>query len=222
MSSSGIAILGAGLFAKGGKHPSPHQSKYPTQFPCPAHLPALAALSAQGEAPVLKAVYSRTEKSAQDLANAATTTLPSPSPDVYHDAAGGAGGLDALLSRADIAAVVLVLPISLQPRIILKALAAHKHVLSEKPLAPSVSEGRRLLSVYDAQYRMKGLVWRVAENFEAESGYRVAGRAIKEGRIGRVLFFGARVVNYIDQESKWYQTPWRTVPDVSESFIIPM
>ena len=48
----------------------------------------------------------------------------------------------------------------------------------------------------------------------------VAGRLIKDGRIGKALFFEAKVVNYIDMESKWYWTPWRTVPDVSELVII--
>ena len=63
-------------------------------------------------------------------------------------------------------------------------------------------------------------MWHIAENFEAEPGYRLAGRVIREGRIRKVLFFEARVVNYIDQESKWYQTPWRTVPDVSDVYYL--
>lgn len=109
-----------------------------------------------------------------------------------------------------------MLPITVQPKVILKALAAGKHVLSEKPVAPDVSQGRALIKEYEAKYKSRGLVWRVAENFEAEPGYRAARRAIEDGKIGKVAFYNACVVNYIDESSKWYNTPWRTVPDVSK------
>jgi len=40
---------------------------------------------------------------------------------------------------------------------------------------------------------------------------------IRSGKIGKVIFFRAVVVNHIDKESKWYKTPWRTVSaDVSD------
>lgn len=108
-----------------------------------------------------------------------------------------------------------MLPITLQPAIILKALAAGKHVISEKPVAPDVASGLKLISTYEAEYKPKGLVWRVAENWEAEPGYVTAAQAIRAGKIGKVIFFSLRGVGRIDQESKWYNTPWRTVPDVS-------
>jgi hypothetical protein len=47
-------------------------------------------------------------------------------------------------------------------------------------------------------------------------GCQAAGKAIRDGKIGKVLFFNTQVLNYIDKESKWYKTPWRTVPDVSD------
>ncbi|KAF8889724.1 hypothetical protein CPB84DRAFT_1837527 [Gymnopilus junonius] len=159
--AKGIAILGAGIFAK--------------------------------EALPLKAVYSRSEK---------TTDL------------------DALLARTDITAVIVVLPITLQPSIILKALAAGKHVLSEKPVAPDVKQGLDLIATYEQVYKPKGLIWRIAENFEAEPGYRTAGEVIRSGKIGDVIFFKAVATNYIDKESKWYKTPWRTVPDYQGGFLL--
>jgi predicted dehydrogenase len=100
--------------------------------------------------------------------------------------------------------------------VIVKALAAGKHVLSEKPVAKDVAEGAKLLATFKSQYKPKGLVWRVAENFEAEPGFQAAGKAIRDGKIGKVIFFNMSVVNYIDKTSKWYNTPWRTVPDVSD------
>jgi predicted dehydrogenase len=199
-SNGGIAILGAGLFAK------------------EAHLPALATLGTA--APALKAVYSRSERSAQELASSAATALKLDSaPSVYYDG-DTSKNLDALLKRSDITAVIVVLPITHQPGVILKALAAGKHVLSEKPIAPDVAEGARLIATFKSQYKPKGLVWRVAENFEAEPGCQAAGKAIRDGKIGKVLFFNTQVLNYIDKESKWYKTPWRTVPDYQGGFLL--
>jgi len=195
---AGIAILGAGIFAK------------------EAHLPSIAALG--DSAPSLKAVYSRSEKSAQDLASAAKSTLGR-LPDVYHDG-DKSNDLDALLARPDIAAVIIILPIPTQPSVILKALAAGKHVLSEKPVAADVEKGIELIKTYNALYKPKGLVWRVAENYEAEPGIRAAAAAIAAGKIGRVQFFRTIVYNYIDQSSKYYQTSWRTVPDYQGGFLL--
>jgi predicted dehydrogenase len=196
--TAGTAILGAGLFAK------------------EAHLPALQTLGPL--APKLRAVYSRSEKSARELAAQATTLLNT-SPDVYFDE-NSSLNLDALLSRSDISSVIVILPITQQPSIILKALAAGKHVLSEKPVAPDVASGAKLIAQYETQYKPKGLVWRVAENFEAERGFIAAGRAIATGKIGKVTFFSSRTVNFIDKDSKWYKTPWRTIPDYQGGFLL--
>ncbi|KAJ6620565.1 hypothetical protein B0H10DRAFT_2020860 [Mycena sp. CBHHK59/15] len=198
-STPGIAILGAGIFAK------------------EAHLPALLALGS--DAPPLRAVYSRSEKSSHEFSDAAAEALGlTPAPAIYHD--GDASmNLDALLARPDITAVIVALPITLQPSIILKALAAGKHVLSEKPVAPDVAGGISLIKTYNEKYK-QNLVWRVAENFEAEPGFRAAGAAIAEGKIGKVIFFKAAVMNYIDVSNKYYKTPWRTVPDYQGGFLL--
>ena len=176
-----------------------------------AHLPALKALGPL--APHLKAIYSRSKGSASELAENAVDLLHT-RPDIYYDG-DISTNLDVLLARSDISAVIVVLPIVLQPAIVLKALAAGKHVISEKPVAPDVASGLKLIAIYEAEYKPKGLVWRVAENVEAESGYVTAAQAIRAGKIGKVNFFSLREVDRIDQESKWYRTSWRTVPEVS-------
>ncbi|KAG6380494.1 hypothetical protein JVT61DRAFT_8649 [Boletus reticuloceps] len=196
--NTGVAILGSGIFAK------------------EAHLPALKALGSL--APNLKAVYSRSEKSARELADEAVELLHY-WPDIYHDG-DPAVNLDALLARPDVSIVIVVLPITLQPSIVLKALAAGKHVISEKPVAPDVASGLKLIATYEAGYKPKGLVWRVAENWEVEPGYTTAAQAIRAGRIGKVTLFSLRNVGSIDKESKWYKTPWRTVPDYQGGFLL--
>ncbi|KAF7762051.1 hypothetical protein Agabi119p4_8644 [Agaricus bisporus var. burnettii] len=197
---SGVAILGAGLFAK------------------EAHLPALAALGAS--APPLKAVYSRSEKSAKDLAQTAATILKlSSPPSVYFDN-DSSSNLDVLLARSDISSVIVILPITTQPAIVLKALAAGKHVISEKPVAADVQSGLKLIADYNSNFKSKNLIWRVAENFEAEAGYQAAAAAIRAGKIGQVHSFKAEKIDYIDTETKWYKTPWRTIPDYQGGFLL--
>ncbi|KAJ6519133.1 oxidoreductase family protein [Mycena sanguinolenta] len=194
----GIAILGAGIFAK------------------EAHLPALLALGS--DAPPLLAVYSRSEKSSREFADATVELGISPAPAIYHDG-DPSMNLDALLARSDISAVLVVLPITLQPSVVLKALAAGKHVLSEKPVAPDVAGGISLIKEYNEKYK-KNLVWRVAENWEAEPGFRAAGELIKGGKIGKVNLFKAVAFNHIDVENKYYKTPWRTIPDYQGGFLL--
>ncbi|KAJ6534672.1 oxidoreductase family protein [Mycena vulgaris] len=196
--TTGIAILGAGIFAK------------------EAHLPALLALGT--DAPALRAVYSRSEKSSQEFSDAAVALGLAPAPAIYHDG-DPSMDLDALLARSDISAVVVALPITLQPSIILKALAAGKHVLSEKPVAPDVAGGISLINTYNEKYK-KNVVWRVAENFEAEPGFRAAGEAIAAGKLGKVTFFKAVVTNHVDVDNKYYKTPWRTIPDYQGGFLL--
>ncbi|KAF7309985.1 GFO-IDH-MocA domain-containing protein [Mycena indigotica] len=194
----GLAILGAGIFAK------------------EAHLPAIHALG--GDAPPLLAVYSRSEKTAKDCAQHATSLGITPAPAIYHDG-DESSNLDALFARADVTSVIVALPITLQPAIILKALAAGKHVLSEKPVAPDVASGIELIKIYQEKYK-HNLVWRVAENYEAESGFRAAGELIKADRIGKVTFFKATVTNHIEVTNQYYKTPWRTVPEYQGGFLL--
>ncbi|KAI0786966.1 oxidoreductase family protein [Abortiporus biennis] len=200
MSPPGIAILGAGIFAK------------------EAHLPAIASLGRSNVE--LKAVYSRSEKSAEQLAVDAQGILKLDAPPtVYHDE-NKDSNLDILLARKDISAVIIALPIVTQPSIIRKSLASGKHVLSEKPVAPDVAAGIDLIREYYENFKGKGLIWRVAENWEVEPGYHAAADIIKAGKIGKVTSFNARVVNHVPKDSKWYKTPWRTIPDYQGGFLL--
>jgi aryl-alcohol dehydrogenase-like predicted oxidoreductase len=89
---------------------------------------------------------------------------------VYYDVAaeGGAApaetALAALLARDDVKAVIILLPITVQPDVVRAALKAGKHVLSEKPVAPDVAAGATLIAEYRATYMPKGLIWVRARN----------------------------------------------------------
>jgi homoserine dehydrogenase len=83
------------------------------------HLPAIRAAGTYD----IKAVYSRSKKSAETL-------ITDGSVDIYSDDSGPGKGLEDLLARKDIQAVDVVLPISHQPEVIKKALKAGKHVVS--------------------------------------------------------------------------------------------
>jgi predicted dehydrogenase len=194
-----VALFGAGIFAR------------------EAHIPAIQAL---GPTSVnLCAIYSRSRSSAESLATFAQTKLGSKEPlAVYSD--DSSDTLDALLERPDITAVIVALPITTQPEIVIRALKAGKHVLSEKPVAPDVQGAKVLIEAYTKEYKPKGLVWRVAENFEVEPARLAAAKAIREGKIGKVTSFNLSMMGHIDQESKWYKTPWRTVPDYQGGFLL--
>ena len=79
--------------------------------------------------------------------------------DAYH----GDKGLDAMLQRADINAVLVLVPIHVLAFVVQRCLAANKHVLSEKPVAHSSQTAFDLIS-----WRSKNaahLFWRIAENY---------------------------------------------------------
>ncbi|GJJ14657.1 hypothetical protein Clacol_008923 [Clathrus columnatus] len=182
-----------------------------------AHVPALAELKSIIS---LSAVYSRSLKSAVTLAEIAKDRLNlSSPPPVYHDQGGKDADLDALLSSPDIDAVIIALPITVQPDIIKKALAHGKHVLSEKPIAPSVAEGIDLINEYEKNYKGK-LIWRVAENEEASPANRKTGELITQGVIGTVTWWNLTAVGSLSEDSPWYKTPWRAVPEYQGGFLL--
>jgi hypothetical protein len=184
----------------------------------------------------LKAVYSRSKSSASSLVELAKERLDSASTiSVYSEDGAAEGNLDALLARSDIQAVIIALPLTQQPDIVLRALAAGKNVLSEKPVAKNVKAGLELIEKWEKDFKPKGLIWRVAENFEgtyawvihswlhlifllselAEPGLVEAARRIQAGAIGTVRFFNLSLISSVAKDNKYYNTSWRTIPDVS-------
>ncbi|KAI9733438.1 MAG: hypothetical protein M1834_003522 [Cirrosporium novae-zelandiae] len=197
----GIAILGAGIFAS------------------EAHLPAILANSHL----ILKAVYSRSKKSTEALV--ALAKGAEGSIDIYSDDGGDGKKLEDLLTRKDIKGVVIALPIPNQPAYIKKALQSGKHVLSEKPIAPSLSETRDLMTWYDsARWRFAGArssTWSVAENFRFIPQFVRGAEEVR--KLGRVLGFRVQVTQVVDLEggsNKYAETEWRRKADFEGAWVL--
>ncbi|GAB1214674.1 hypothetical protein ATERTT37_003838 [Aspergillus terreus] len=185
----GIAIIGSGNFAR------------------EEHLPRLRA-SPDFD---LKAIYSRSRQSAQALAGDCDVA-------VYAEDAGPGHRYEDLLARADIAAVVIALPILVQPTFIRQALQAGKHVLSEKPIAKDVATARELIAWHRA-HAQPAQVWAVAENFRYMGKFaRVAEEVRRAG--GRVTTFRVLVRSLVKTDSKYYKTQWRQTPGYQGGFVL--
>lgn len=142
--------------------PKVSQAPFDTQSVSPltmsrAHLPALAKLEERSK---LRAIWSRSSGSAQKASTAWRSLTGADDIDVYSETGQSSGKLEALLADTAIHAVIIALPITSQPDIILKALRAGKHVLSEKPVGASVEDARKLVRTYEAEFRPRGQVRR--------------------------------------------------------------
>ncbi len=165
-----------------------------------AHLPAIQGL---GDTYEVVAVHSRTRAKAEALAALASA-------EVVDD-------LDTLLARDDIEAVDLVLPIPAMPDAIRKALAAGKHIISEKPAAPDVSAGRDLLADYAQR---PDQVWMVAENWRYESAFIRAAELVHAGEIGRPVMCHWAIYGNAGPDNKYYHTAWRRESAFQGGFIL--
>lgn len=170
------------------------------------HLPAVQACSLLS----LKAIYSRSQESADKLAQDAANPV-----DTYFDSPCTSGrSLDDLLKRDDVDAVTIALPILLQPEVIKKALRAEKHVLSEKPIAKDVDTAAEMVRWYEDTRQEQ--IWSVGENFRFLDSVAFGAEQIR--RLGgNVVAFGLRVYGFIDENEKYYQTEWYVQPPFPNS-----
>ena len=113
--------------------------------------------------------------------------------------------LDDLLARRDIEAVIVVLPINNQPEIIKKALAAGKHVLSEKPVARDVATAQELIGWYRSLGGSHPPIWAVAENFRYAKSLTDAAEAVRELG-GKVVTFHLKRYGFVREDDKYFNT----------------
>jgi predicted dehydrogenase len=139
---------------------------------------------------------------------------------VYSDDATGFS-LGDLLKRDDIKAVVVVLPILVQPDIVRRCLAAGKHVLCEKPIAKDVQTARQLIDDYNKQYRDRGLIFSIAEQFRFMHEIGLGRRwIVDEKAIGDITQVHLKVWRNQPASGKYYETPWRKVPEYQGGFLL--
>jgi len=187
-----IAIFGAGIFAK------------------ERHIPALKHLIEKKVISV-KAIYSRTQQSAEDM----KALLHSTDVSVYF---GGEERMVGILQRSDIQAVDIVMPILLLPKCIELCFKYGKHVISEKPIAPTIQEGRRLIDLHQKNY--SHLVWSVAENYRYMKSFLEASAVMKAGTIGKVLLSRFDMRGHIGLDGKYFNTDWRKIPGYQGGFLL--
>lgn len=115
-------------------------------------------------------------------------------------------GAEPLLERRDIDAVIVAVPDRLHLEVASAALEAGKHVLIEKPLAPSLAEATTLAE----RAQTSGLVLQVGAMKRHDPGVRAAATAIRE-QLGEVL-----------SASLWYRVMAELRPPTEATHMPPM
>lgn len=110
------------------------------------------------------------------------------------------------------------LPITVQPEFIRKALAAGKHVLSEKPIAKDVTTATQLLSEYRKTIDSSKTTWSIAENWRFLESHVYAAEEVR--KLGRILGFRTRVHSMIKPGGKYFETAWRKTPEYQGGFLL--
>lgn len=158
----------------------------------------------------LKAVYSRSLKSAKTVSEGLSEV------ELYSD--DSENSYSNLLSRNDIHAVIIALPILVQPKFIKEALSAGKHVLAEKPLAKDVATGKEMIDWYHSNIDSKKLNFSIAEQFRYYAAYAHGAKKIKE--FGKILGVRVRMQTCIQPGAKYYETEWRKKPGYQGGFLL--
>lgn len=121
-----------------------------------------------------------------------------------------------LFEIPEIDAVLISLPIDVQPDYVKRALARGLAVLSEKPLAPSVTAGRRLLKA-TARFEAP---WLVGENFHFMPHVQELVRWIERGRLGDLRMIQAANITKMDAKNPYFHTAWRRNPQFVGGFVV--
>ena len=100
---------------------------------------------------------------------------------------------------------MVALPIIVQPEVIAQAVTADKHVLSEKPIAPTVETALELLRWYKAKKRRE--IWSVGENFRYMDQFNFGAARLRELG-GEVVTFSVKLYGFITPQDPAYQSEW--------------
>lgn len=98
--------------------------------------------------------------------------------------------IDALLDDPSVDVVAVTLPTPLHADVSIRALAAGKHVICEKPMALSLRDCDRMLAAADAA----GRTLMIAQCIRFWPQYETIARLVADGAVGRVRYLGLRRV----------------------------
>jgi predicted dehydrogenase len=113
--------------------------------------------------------------------------------------------------------VIIVVPIPLLGKYIERCLRLGLNILSEKPIAMTSVEARRLISLY-REVPCKNM-WHVAENFRAEPGIRYAGEIVRNHGTAPKAF-SLLALRQQSLTSKYAVTKWRAAPEYKGSYVL--
>ena len=119
----------------------------------------------------------------------------------------------ALLDRADVDAVDVVVPIYLHAEVGIAALGAGKHVLLDKPMARTIEECDALI----AAQRRSGKVLSVAHDYRASRQYVQIRELIDAGELGELEYVS---INLFRNRFRQGSADWRFTPDKVGSWIL--
>jgi predicted dehydrogenase len=121
-----------------------------------------------------------------------------------------------LLALPEVEAVLISLPIELQPEYVLKALKAGKPVISEKPVAGSVKQGKQLLKAA-ARYSTP---WLVGENYAFMPAVKRLKRWLDQGKLGDVRLVQVNQITWMDAKNPYFNTAWRAAPKHVGGYVV--
>jgi predicted dehydrogenase len=114
-------------------------------------------------------------------------------------------------------AVLIIVPIPLLGSYVERCLSIGVHVLSEKPVAMTSVEAKRLIGLH--QQGMFPASWHVAENYRLEPGIRYARELVKSYPL-RPKTFTLIALRQQSLTSKFALTSWRKEPEYHGSYIL--
>jgi L-gulono-1,4-lactone dehydrogenase len=171
-------------------------------FACVAHIPALKRLEGEGRIR-LAGLCSRSEASRKRASGLYGRQ------DLKHYLS-----LEDVAQDPDVDLVDLTLPIDVMPGAIKLFLSAGKHVISEKPGAPSVAAGIELMEHHARLDRP--VLWAVAENWRFKKTTQMVEDIVASGVLGEIRFADFTYLSFQKPDNRG----WRTSPAYAGGYIL--
>jgi predicted dehydrogenase/FAD/FMN-containing dehydrogenase len=171
-------------------------------FACVAHIPALKRLEGEGRIKLV-GLCSRSEASIARASGLYARQDLKP----YRS-------LEEVAADPDVDLVDLTLPIEVMPGAIKLFLSAGKHVISEKPGAPSVATGIELM---EHHARLESpVVWAVAENWRFKKTTQMVEDIVASGALGEIRFADFTYLSFQKPDNQ----RWRRSPGYAGGYIL--